>query len=406
MLSDFQNQQLSDKNIQLHFLVIDGSDNTRPLKYSYDKYKSQKPRRNKSAFLLFSAEKRAQIKAQEGGKLNSNQIMAKLADLWNNLPQKDRRKFETAAKKDKERYRKEMDAFKRENPAAKDSHNRTKKNHVKKPSSAYGLFLKDVTSEIKKESPKLLMADVLKVVAQKWKNLGASEKARYQERAQKEKEMSQAQLGYKLLKDHHMIDIETLVGQAKGNNLEKIIKKVRRDTSDSISTNSNSQSQTTPSYESVSHEDFFQTQGSLQCIDFDAFDDGFLSPAPHYTQPNFEMTQVTEVHEPVTHLPASQEQISHLPSTQEWALPIASNVALQREASKEVNGLCEMPDLSSNLRSFSGLSMFNDGVNLLKSDSFNSFVLNSPKLTLTSFPSMNFSQDLSLQGNWMNSFQN
>jgi len=172
-----------------------------------------------------------------------------------------------------------MDAFKRENPAAKDSHNRTKKNHVKKPSSAYGLFLKDVTSEIKKESPKLLMADVLKVVAQKWKNLGASEKARYQERAQKEKEMSQAQLGYKLLKDHHMIDIETLVGQAKGNNLEKIIKKVRRDTSDSISTNSNSQSQTTPSYESVSHEDFFQTQGSLQCIDFDAFDDGFFIPS-------------------------------------------------------------------------------------------------------------------------------
>jgi len=393
MLSNFQNQ-IAENNIQVRFLVIDGAEAKSSLKYSYDRYKSQKPRRNKSAFLLFSSEKRPQIKAQEGGRLNSNQIMAKLADLWNRLPQKDRRKYETAAKKDKARYLEEMEVFKRENPDARDSHNRTKKNHVKKPSSAYGLFLKDVTAEIKRENPKLLMADVLKVVSQRWKTLDPIEKQKYQDKAKKEKEMSQAQLGYKLLKDHHIIDLDTLVNQTKASQYEKITKKVRRDTSDSVSTNSNTQSSqyTTPIYEPDSQGNTPFAEDKFKSFNFDAFEDGFLSPAPLYSEQTFEVSQMPQIQMPIASLPPSQE----------WNLPTTSHTLT--EASKEGNGLCEIPELL-NIRTTSGLSMFNDGTNLLRNESFTSFVCNSPKLSLTKFPSIDFSQDLSFQENWMNSFQ-
>jgi len=392
MLSSFQDQ-LSENNVQLHFLVIEGTQAKTALKYSYDKHKSQKPKRNKSAFLLFSSEKRAQLKAKEGKDLNSNEIMAKLADLWNNLPTGERRKYEAEAKKDKERYLREMEAFKIEHPSAKDSHNRTKSNHVKKPCSAYGLFMKKATIDIKKENPKLLMADVLKIISQRWRNLSQGEKLKYQEQAKKEKELSQAKLGYKLLQSHH-IDLETIVNQTKEKQLGKVIKKMKRDVSDTVSTNSQTQSLFTPSYEQDSNEDLM-AGNNFRCISYDSFEDGFLSPRPLYSGSELESIQIPEIQQPIS-----------LPQNQEWNLPTIP-ISFSREASKEGNGSCELPNLLDNFRSSSQLYMnkFNEDENLLKIGGFDSVPLTLPELSLSNFPSLTNLQDFSFQGNWTNSFQ-
>jgi len=392
MLSSFQDQ-LSENNVQLHFLVIEGTQTKTALKYSYDKHKSQKPKRNKSAFLLFSSKKRAQLKAKEGKNLNSNEIMAKLADLWNNLPVGERRNYEAEAKKDKERYLREMEAFKIEHPSAKESHNRTKSNHVKKPCSAYGLFLKEATIDIKKDSPKLLMADVLKIVSQRWRNLSQGEKLKYQEQAKKEKELSQAKLGYKLLQSHH-IDLETIVNQTKEKQLEKVFKKVKRDVSDTISTNSQTQSLFTSSYEQDSNEDPL-TENNFKCINYDTFEDGLLSPRPLYSEFELEPIQIPQIQQPIS-----------IPQTQEWNLPTMP-ISFSREASKEGNGSCELPNLLDNFRSSSQLYMnkFNEEEHLIKIDDFGSVPLTLPELSLSAFPSLNGQQDFSIQGNWTNSFQ-
>jgi len=400
MLSSFQDQ-LSEKNVQLHFLVIEGAQAKTALKYSYDKHKSQKPKRNKSAFLLFSSEKRAQLKAKEGKKLNSNEIMARLADLWNNLSLGERRRYEAEAKKDKERYLREMEAFKLEHPSAMESHNRTKSNHVKKPCSAYGLFLKEATIDIKKGSPKLLMADVLKIVSQRWRNLSEGEKLKYQEQAKKEKELSQAKLGYKLLQSHH-VDLESIVNQTKEKQLGKVTKKVKRDVSDTVSTNSQTHSLYTPSSQQDSNEDFM-AENNFKCFSYDTFEDGFLSPRPLYSGSELETIQLPEIQQP-TSIPQTQEQTSIF-QNQEWILPTLP--ILNSQVSKEGNGPCEFPNLLDNFRSSSQVYMnkFNEEENLFKIDDFGSVPLTLPELSLSAFPSMNNPQDFHFQGSWANSSQ-
>jgi len=163
-------------------------------KHSSLKGKPKKPKRNKSAFILFSIEKRAEFKADINDHVNSNQMMVKLADSWKELPKEEKEKYYSKAKNDKLRYLRELDAFSKEHPH-ESIQNRTKKNHIKKPCSAYAIFLKEMKKIIKKQDPDLKMADILKIVSEKWKQLPDPERLTYQERARAEKAVVKARLG-------------------------------------------------------------------------------------------------------------------------------------------------------------------------------------------------------------------
>ena len=52
---------------------------------------------------------------------------------------------------------------------------------IKKPASAYILFSKDIRASILKENPSLKAKEVLKVIGEKWKTLGAVEKKKYED---------------------------------------------------------------------------------------------------------------------------------------------------------------------------------------------------------------------------------
>lgn len=174
------------------------------VKYSYQKNKDQKPRRNKSAFIIFSGDARAKIKEVEG-ELNSNEMMVKLAERWKNLAPQERLKYDLLAKNDKERYQQELVEYTKFHPHDT-LHNKTKHNHVKKPCSAYGIFLKDKKSTIKEQQPGLKMADVLKIVSEEWKTLPEAEKKRYQDIAFREKEAKTNELKEAFLKDQNTKD--------------------------------------------------------------------------------------------------------------------------------------------------------------------------------------------------------
>jgi hypothetical protein len=165
-----------------------------PTRHSSLKGKPKKPKRNKSAFILFSIEKRAEFKSDVNDHVNSNQMMVKLADSWKELPKEEKEKYNSKAKNDKLRYLRELDAFSKEHPH-ESIQNRTKKNHIKKPCSAYALFLKEMKKIIKRQDPDLKMADILKVVSEKWKQLPDPERLIYQERARAEKAVVKARLG-------------------------------------------------------------------------------------------------------------------------------------------------------------------------------------------------------------------
>ena len=52
---------------------------------------------------------------------------------------------------------------------------------IKKPASAYILFSNDIRASVVKENPTLKGKDVVKVIAEKWKTLGAVEKKKYED---------------------------------------------------------------------------------------------------------------------------------------------------------------------------------------------------------------------------------
>jgi len=155
--------------------------------------KKDKPKRNRSAFIIFSSEMRPLIKSEEKQKLNSNEMMVKLADLWKGLKEEERKKYHDMAEKEKVRYLLELNEFYQTHPFDV-IQNKTKNNHVKKPCSAYGLFLKETKKVVKVERPDLKMADVLKIVAERWKVLDEKTRKIYQEQAKAEKEVVKAKI--------------------------------------------------------------------------------------------------------------------------------------------------------------------------------------------------------------------
>jgi len=151
------------------------------------KEKVKKPKRNKSAFILFSSDMRPQLKSQTNS--NSNEMMVKLAELWRGLPSDEKEEYNRKAKQDKERYNRELALYAEANPT-KAIHNKTKNNHVKKPCSAYALFVKSIKESIKSENKGLKMADIFKIVSQKWKELSSSERAKFEQQSEIEKRIA------------------------------------------------------------------------------------------------------------------------------------------------------------------------------------------------------------------------
>lgn len=177
-----------------------------------DKFK--RPKRNKSAFILFSSETRKIIKAQSGAQINSNEMMVKLADLWRDLEPKEKEKYYQQADKDKERYLEELNIYLQNCPSGVIK-NKTKKNHIKKPCSSYAIFVKEMKEVIKGERPELKMADILKIIAERWKKLTDDQKAVFQEKSRIEKEVVKAKLDENFARDqikaeHLMDDSSTL----------------------------------------------------------------------------------------------------------------------------------------------------------------------------------------------------
>jgi len=69
-------------------------------------------------------------------------MMVKLATMWKELDDESRKKYNDQAEKEKVRYLLELNNFYQSHPFEV-IQNKTKKNHIKKPCSAYALYLKE-----------------------------------------------------------------------------------------------------------------------------------------------------------------------------------------------------------------------------------------------------------------------
>jgi hypothetical protein len=144
--------------------------------------------------------------------------------MWKELEEENKKKYHDQAEKEKVRYLLELNSFYQSHPF-EIIQNKTKKNHVKKPCSAYALYLKEQKQIIKSQNPSLKMADILKIVGDKWKNLAENEKSKYQNEAQKEKEKTKAIL------NEHMIESTTKnpIPQKRVQNQKRIQKALKKE---------------------------------------------------------------------------------------------------------------------------------------------------------------------------------
>lgn len=146
--------------------------------------KKKKPKRNRSAFILFSIDirKKQNIKALD--ELNPNDKFVKIAELWKEADEETRQHYEQKAKQEKLKYATELSDFCKTFPTEPIQRPR---NYIKKPCNAYGYFLKEMKEEIRKQNPEMRMCEVLRIVGEKWKQLSAENKEKYELQAEASK---------------------------------------------------------------------------------------------------------------------------------------------------------------------------------------------------------------------------
>jgi hypothetical protein len=142
------------------------------------------PKRFKSAFIIFSAEKHKEIKEKhaEVGRTEKTTDIAKLvSEAWRELSPEEREIWEERARKDKARYEVEKSMYKGpwKIPATK----RTPKDPSapKRPMSAFLAFSNKRRAALKRQNPNATNADLSKMLSKTWKEAPDELRRKYME---------------------------------------------------------------------------------------------------------------------------------------------------------------------------------------------------------------------------------
>uniref|UniRef100_A0A7S1Z4C9 HMG box domain-containing protein n=1 Tax=Trieres chinensis TaxID=1514140 RepID=A0A7S1Z4C9_TRICV len=160
-----------------------------------------KPKRNMSAFFLYSNANRARIKEENAG-IPFGQVAKVLSEEFKGLPAKERSKWDKKAEKDKQRYLEEMkhyvppseDSDSDDGPKKKQQKKAKDPNAPKRNQSSYFLYSKAIRPEVKEENPDASFGGIAKIISQQFKALPQSERAKWDKAAAQDKERYQREL--------------------------------------------------------------------------------------------------------------------------------------------------------------------------------------------------------------------
>jgi len=140
-----------------------------------------KPKRPLTAFMFFSKDVRATVKAEEPS-LTFGEIGTAIAAKWAKVTPAEKKKYEAHAAKDKVRYETAMKSYvpPAGSAAAKKAEKLAK---PKRPTNAYQLFQKDEMPRIRAANAGVKQTGVLSLAAAEWRKLTAAEKKPWEARA-------------------------------------------------------------------------------------------------------------------------------------------------------------------------------------------------------------------------------
>ncbi|CAB9515983.1 group protein B3 [Seminavis robusta] len=140
------------------------------------------PKRFKSAFIIFSAEKHKEIKKDlldEGKAVKTTDIAKMVSEAWKKLDPDARKDWDDKADRDKQRYEAEKAMYK--GPWKIPSNKRKTKDPSapKRPMSAFLAYSNSRRAELKRSNPKATNADLSRMLSKTWKELPPTERAVY-----------------------------------------------------------------------------------------------------------------------------------------------------------------------------------------------------------------------------------
>mmetsp|Transcript_11818 Transcript_11818/g.14314 ORF Transcript_11818/g.14314 Transcript_11818/m.14314 type:complete len:203 (-) Transcript_11818:246-854(-) len=153
-----------------------------------------KPKRNMSAFFLFSQAMRAQVK-EENPDIAFGQIAKELSVMYKQLTDKEKKKWDKAAEKDKMRYLEQMkDYVPPPEPAGGRKKKKKDPNAPKRNMSAFFLYSNHIRSEVKEDNPQAKFGDIAKLISVKYKALSDKERVKWDAKAAADKERYQREM--------------------------------------------------------------------------------------------------------------------------------------------------------------------------------------------------------------------
>jgi len=134
--------------------------------------KAMQPKRPPSAYLLFMSEARKSLGANHG--MKPQEVVQTLAKNWKALSDAQKKPYQDQYAKLKADYEKRKAAEEAGKPQK-----------IKRPVSGYLIFSQEMRPEVKREHPNAKPQEVVKLLAEKWRDL--ADKAPYQQKAAERK---------------------------------------------------------------------------------------------------------------------------------------------------------------------------------------------------------------------------
>lgn len=143
-----------------------------------------KPAPAKSAYVLFSMDQREAVKA-ENPEADTKELMKLLGAKWSSMSNEEKQKYVEQAAPDKERYAKEMEAYKTATSGKRSKKSKKDSDKPKQPSSTYILFSNAKRPEFKEKNPGIGIGDLSKLIGKAWQELSDEDKQPFKEEADK-----------------------------------------------------------------------------------------------------------------------------------------------------------------------------------------------------------------------------
>ena len=183
------------------------------------------PKGAKNSYIFFCNEVRSDVK-EENPEMKATEITKKMGEMWKELSDKKKVKYQKMADKDKTRYAEEMSSYEPKegfkNPKEKSKKAKKAESTVpKRGRSAYIFFCVEKREEVKKKNPKISNTEILSEMGKMWKSLSEKKKKPYVEMAEADKKRYEEEMKHYVPSEEEKATKESKVKGKKGGKVVK-----------------------------------------------------------------------------------------------------------------------------------------------------------------------------------------